>query len=255
MSVRRNIALNDGKSILATSSHQIAQQPFPFSQLPRELRYEIYNLCLASKSRILIVLKKRPASEEHGSQIYNTESHLRLDSSRGRNSTIGTGLLLLNHSVYDEAISVLYGRNSFLFLGEFGWTVFFQFHDRLTEASRRHLRSLEFTFPDFDRGYLECRSSEAAEGGLAILKGSRHLKALTFEVYDDITDSKIMLLQKIRDCCPHGCQIELDIQKTNKSILGNLRPIRIGSSALTKMQEWNWKMSGALFETIDDRNC
>ena len=238
MSARRKTPLNDGKSLLATSSHQIAQQAFPFSQLPRELRYEIYILCLASKSPTIIIYEGRPYFEEHG-------SHPKLKAWPGRDSTMGTSLLLLNHSIYDEAISILYGRNSFLFSGRPGWTAFFHFRYHLTEASRRHLRSLEFTFPDFDRSYLQGTSSGAVEVGPESLKGFPHLKSLTFHVYDNITDNFIMLLQKIHDSCPHGCQI---------NILAEARFVSIGSSALRKMQEWNWKMSGNLFVTIDDRS-
>lgn len=112
------------------------------------------------------------------------------------------------------------------------------------------LRSLQFAFPDCGRNYY----SKASEASPTLLKGLPHLKSLTFEVYVKIPNSQITLPQKIRDSCQHGCQIKLDIRKTDEGVAEHSRhlfQVRIGPSALRKMQEWDWNISGKVIE--DDR--
>ena len=251
----QNTALEDVMSELIISCRQVTQ-PFPFSQLPFELRYKIYVLCLTSKTSIDLTVDQHPgwAIYESRRRIYDLMNHGPLDLPiySWHDSTINTGLLQLNRSTYDEAIPVLYGHNFFRFPGWIGWITFSHFHYRLTESSRRHLRSLQFAFLDFYQDY----PSKAIDDSLTILKGLPHLNSLTLQIYCDMSGWEVMLLQQIRDSCQHGCQVKLDIWKPNNSIGYSLLRLRcqrrISSSVLRKIQEWNWTVSGSSFETIDD---
>ena len=235
MSTTQRTTLNARKSRVATSSHQTAQQPFPFSQLPRELRHEIYLLCLASKSPTRIVVDESLLIEER--LIGERRLKLHWDSWRDRNFTLDTGLLHLNRSIHDEAISVLYGHNSFQFLGIGGWRLFYWFHGSLTESNRQHLRHLELSFPSFEIGYIRRSEEGYRDAGIESLKDLQRLKTLTLHVLDGITSSDTVVLQKIHENCPHGCQITLVIPKVM-----DRGAILISPGALKKTQEWNWNI-------------
>ena len=167
-----------------------ARTPFPFSRLPRDLRYEIYLLCLASNSPTRIQI-------DRGSLRLNRYS---------TSSQIGPFICLLhlNRSIYDEASSVLYEHNLFQFVGREAWAIFYWFHGFLTETNRRRLRNLEFDFPAHQ---LEDRwlSRGGRGAGIECLKGLQHLNTLTLCVSHDITRDDISMLEKIHDNCPHRC--------------------------------------------------
>ena len=229
MSAAQRTTLNARKSKLATSSPETAQQPFPFSQLPRDLRYEIYLLCLASKSPTRIVVDESPLIGERRLKLH-------WDSWRDRNFTLDTGLLHLNRSIHDEAISVLYGLNSFQFLGIEGWKLFHWFYGSLAESSRQHLRRLEFNFPSFEPGYIRRSERGYRDAGIESLKGLQRLNTLTLHVFDGITSRDTVVLRKIRENCPHGCQITLIMPKFMDG-----GAIKISPWA-SKTQEWNWNI-------------
>ena len=210
-------------SELATSSHQTSQQAFPFSQLPLDLRYEICLLLLASESPTEIVVDESPIGKER--------LRLSWDSWRERFFILNTGLLYLNRSIYEEAISVLYGHNFFRFLGNAGWNTFYLFHRSLSEASRQHLRSLQFEFPALDGGHFDrCITS---------FRGLQGLKTLRFRLCRDITRKDIIILRKMHENFPDGCQVTLakflEVEDGR-----DFRYPEITSRALTKIRDWNW---------------
>jgi hypothetical protein len=101
-------------------------KPFPFLELPRELRDQIYEYALIS--RLDIIPGPRPIE------------HLGLHPSDSKPPT--PGLCLVNRKIYSEAIEILYGRNKFSFktAGEL-----VKFEEEIGSAHRKLVRSLDIS--------------------------------------------------------------------------------------------------------------
>lgn len=199
------------RSTPSRSARQSVQQPFRFGNLPKEVRDRIYPLCLVNETPIPIVVDEpsgfdgEPMSEAH---IFGNPNLVQLTIRNnhfwGDRFTIGVGLARINSTIHDEAVAVLYGCNTFRFMGEYSWINFVYFHRHLTRVGRQHLRKLEINFPTIARcnsAQITSQFDESSERGIKILKRLPSLAKLMFRVGDDIMTVDINLLRQIRGSC------------------------------------------------------
>jgi len=183
----------------------------------------------------------------------------RINPFRGERFSIDVGLVYINSTIHEEAAAVLYGRNTFQFVGEYSWINFFYFHRRLTRVGRPHLRQLEIGFPDIERfntTQIVGQLDEFGEKGIKILKHLPSLGDLTFRIGEDIMAADIELLRRIRDACQRQCRIVMDIRKAllyHDPDGFDDRPVRISSSAIQKTRKWGWDLRGQ-YELVDQHH-
>ncbi|KAL8880375.1 MAG: hypothetical protein Q9198_002201 [Flavoplaca austrocitrina] len=134
-------------------------QPFRFGELPEIIRNRIYHLCLINEHQTSIV-----GEEDSGwdgerldtGQIYNEEELVRLTTKTHRqphvDSNVTASLIRINSTVHQEAAPILYGLNTFSFTGRNCWLDLMYLEERLTELSRRNIRTVAIHFPEVDRG-------------------------------------------------------------------------------------------------------
>ncbi|KAL9604312.1 MAG: hypothetical protein Q9179_001897 [Wetmoreana sp. 5 TL-2023] len=246
--------------------HRAMAQSFRFRDLPSEIRNMIYRLCLVNRSPVSVKvdgLCSYYVGRPTDAQEYGKDEKVHLVSSshpsRYEALTINANLIRINQITHHETAPILYGLNTFQFLGKYWWIDFSYFDRRLSQVSHQYIRKLDIRLPDIERIYSHeikvSRFSESSTYGLDILKRFANLKDFTLHVFDDITTSEIALLQQIRDGCVEGCQVHLHIragttyQPESRSGLRNRvkyldRVVRISSEALEEMRAWDWRVEG-----------
>ncbi|KAL8852528.1 MAG: hypothetical protein Q9221_002652 [Calogaya cf. arnoldii] len=141
-------------------------------------------------------------------------------------------------------------------MGSNCWIDLIYFEWRLTETSRRNIRTVVIGFPEIERG-VKSDLDRASTGGPKSLKTFPALKALTPVVYEDILTSDLQPLRSIPSSVPATCDIVLDVRMSSvyhkDGGLDN-RPIRVSSTALDKMKaDWKWTNNGN-WELVDQRH-
>ncbi|KAL8737473.1 MAG: hypothetical protein Q9181_001633 [Wetmoreana brouardii] len=239
---------------------------FRFRDLPSEIRNIIYRLCLVNQSPVSVKvdgLCSYYVGRPTDAQAYGKDEKVHLVSSshpsRYEALTLDTNLIRVNKITHHEAAPILYGLNTFQFLGKYWWIDFSYFDRRLSQVSHQHIRKLDIRLPDIERFYSHgikvSRFSESSTYGLDILKRFANLKDFTLHAFDDIMTSEIDLLQQIRDGCVEGCQVHMHIragttyQPESPFTLRNrleflARVVRISSEALEQMRAWDWRVKG-----------
>ena len=186
--------------------HKADAQPFRFGHLPGEIRNQIYSLLLVDPNPISIELEEDFGLDD---EVY-AEAH-QLTSST--NHTIEAGILVVNSTIYDEAIPFLYGQNTFNFDGANPWKDFYLFYWNLRNANERHLSKVMIRFPEIVRlkskGEVVSEFDGSRARGIKMLKGLENLETLSFSVSEDIMTHDIGLLEKIRDNCQKTYQRKL----------------------------------------------
>lgn len=141
-----------------------SRKAFPFLKFSYDIRRQIYDLCLTCPSTISISIDTsnggnglsnidRTMPEEYDGLVELTSEQIRsIDQNKSKilptvASTFNTSLLFVSRLVYMEAVSVMYSRNTFRFIGEEGLDAFVFFHRRLSEQSRACLRGLHLKLP------------------------------------------------------------------------------------------------------------
>ena len=223
-----------------------------FRNLPLTVREEIYHLILTNN--IPISIKVDEPSDFDGYpykeyQIYDNDKLVHLTT----NNTlcIEISLLSVNKTVHEEAAPVLYGRNTFQFIGQYCWNDLFYFENRLTNVGRKHIRSIEIYFPTIERftpgRNIVSEFDESSEGGLKLIKYFPDLKYLSFRVCEDIMTNDIELLQKVQDSVKDECLIVMGIRSASvyyESDNYDKRAIRISSGAIEEMLGLRWDIKG-----------
>ncbi|KAI4268086.1 MAG: hypothetical protein LQ337_008048 [Flavoplaca oasis] len=240
---------------------RIPSQPFRFGELPEIIRNRIYHLCLINEHPTSIVVEENfgwDGERLNTGQIYNAEELVRLTTKTHRqphlDSDLTASLVRINSTIHQEAAPILYGLNTFSFTGRNCWLDLMYFDQRLTELSRRNIRTVAIDFPEVDRGYHEL--DKASVIGMKSLKKFPALASLMFLLYEDILTSDIDSLRKIRDTVSTNCNISVDVRRSSlyhEDGGWDNRPVRISSEALRKMQKWGWAMKGK-WELVDERH-
>ncbi|KAI4228497.1 MAG: hypothetical protein L6R36_001610 [Xanthoria steineri] len=233
---------------------QTSPQPneFRFSNHP-DIRDRIYRLCLLNHRPIPIVVKEQSdwdGEDYNAAQNYNNQESVRL--STRLNSDVTAALLQVNSNFHEQAAPVLYGLNTFSFRGKHCWIDLIYFKSRLTDISRRSIRTVVISFPEIERGHAS-ELNGATINGLKSLKSFPGLASLTLVVEEDILTADIQPLRRLRDSVPGSSRVVLDVRKAalyHKDGGWDDRPVRISSEAVRKMQEWGWAMNGE-WELVD----
>ena len=197
--------------------HKADAQPFRFRHLPGEIRNQIYSLLLVDPNPISIEVEEKYSSYEYD-QIYDVVTQdgdadaVHLTSPT--NHIIDAGILFVNSTIYDEAVPILYGHNTFDFHGASPWNNFCVFNWNLRNTNSRLLSKVIIGSPEIERLALvdngisgDFYGSRAR--GIRMLKGLENLDTLSFSVSEDIMTHNIGLLKKIRDNCKEAYQRRL----------------------------------------------
>ncbi|KAL8668734.1 MAG: hypothetical protein Q9168_006646 [Polycauliona sp. 1 TL-2023] len=222
------------------------------------IRNKIYHFGLVNKHHTSIIVDEPSGWDGERlsvAQIYNDEDLVRLTTKvhhkRQLDSEVTVGLMRINSTIHTEAATILYGHNTFSFMGRNCWLDLIYFESRLTEIGRRSVRNMEIRSPEIDRAFQELDSESIS--GLKSLKRFPGLGSLTLHLYEDILTSDITYLRKIRHGLPRSCRVVIDIHKSSVYYRNggrDHRPVRISSGALEKLRQWNWAVKGD-FELID----
>ena len=196
--------------------HKADAQPFKFGHLPGEIRNQIYSLLLVDPDPVSIEVEEDFGFDD---EVYADD--LQLTSST--NHTIEAGILFVNSTIYDEAIPILYGQNTFNFDGANPWKDFCLFNWNLRNTNDRHLSKVVIRFPEIERliseGEIVSEFYGSRARGVKMLKFLENLDTLSFSVSEDIMTHDIGLLKKIRDKCKEAYQRRLQ----SKEAEGNTR--------------------------------
>ena len=197
-------------------SRKAGAQPFRFGHLPREIRDQIYSLLLVNPYPISIRDKEaygfngEPLDEP---VIYSDADAVQLTSPT--NHTVKAGILLVNSTIYDEAVPILYGQNTFKFVGPDPWTDFCHFDSNLRNSNSRHLREVSIDFPNLKYLTTTSRGWEACD--IMMLKRIGNPVTLSFSVSEDIMTHDIKCLKKIRDFCEKANQRRLQSKEKERN--------------------------------------
>ena len=184
-------------------------------------------------------------------QIYDDEDNVYL-TTRNR-LALQTILLHVNTTIHEEAAPILYGKNDFVFDGQYCTNDLYYFERRLTRVARDHIRNVKTVFPEILDGDVRHEFSVPGSGSLRIFGRFPSLRILQFRVFEDIMTGDVRLLRKIRDSVRQGCQIVLKIGSASihyEYDSHDMRAVRIGSGAIAKMRKWGWVVEGD-FELVD----
>jgi hypothetical protein len=124
-----------------------------FTNLPREVRDEIYTLSLISSSAITVHSSKltRTWQTDEGSAESDKNPRLvmrrKLDQSAMRPSVqdLVLGLLRCNCTTTIEACRIFCSKNIFSFVGDHNWTPIISWLEAISKQDRAYLISLEAT--------------------------------------------------------------------------------------------------------------
>jgi hypothetical protein len=124
-----------------------------FTNLAREVRDEIYTLCLISSSAIIVHSSKLTGTWQidEGSAESDKNPRLvmqrKLDQSATRSSVqdLVLGLLRCNCTTTTEACRIFYSKNVFSFVGDHDWTPIISWLEAIDKQNRDYLTGLEAT--------------------------------------------------------------------------------------------------------------
>ena len=194
--------------------HKADAQPFRFGHLPGEIRNQIYSLLLVDPNPISVRVKEKcdfdglPYNE---AKMYGDPDAVQLTSTTKH--IIETGILFVNSTIYDEAIPILYGKNTFDFDGAYAWNDFCFFNWNLRNTKGRHLSKVIIGFPEIWRwtpkGEIVSEFYASRDHGVELLKRLENLDTLSFSVSEDIMTYDIGPLKQIRDNCKTAYQRRL----------------------------------------------
>jgi len=234
------------------------KKAFRFTDLPGEVRNKIYCLCLINESSIPLEILELCHTETQtleiaGRPVIDPLVFLKIDSDLEK-WTVIANLLRVNKAVRDEASSIFYGCNIFQFLRPQCWIHFLYFDWNLTNVTYQHLRYLEIGFPPIERTVCDkgivSHFSEIGGRGLRILEGLPSLENITFHLREDVMNSDIGLLRKIRRSCK-GCGVVLKLGKVEVYDVRrpySRRAVKISSDAVEGMRNWGWEVKGECME-------
>jgi hypothetical protein len=201
----------------ARPARRPVQQPFRLGNLPIEIRHEIYRLCLVNETPIPIMVDEPCASDGvrlSEAQFFDNPEPEQLTPRIGRSPmerfTIDAGLLCVSRTIREEAAALLYGHNTFQFLGEDCWIDLFRFRRRLTQ-DRQHLRNVEIATTWSKSAKTVIQLSDSSTFGIELSKVLCGLRTLTLRVSEDVMIANIELLRRIRHACREECHIVMDI--------------------------------------------
>ena len=196
--------------------HKADAQPFRFGHLPGEIRNQIYFLLLVDPNPISIQVVEENSPYGYD-EIYDKVTQCsNADAVQLTSPTkhiIEAGILFVNSTIYDEAVSILYGQNTFDFNGLCPWNDFCVFNWNLRNNNSRHLSKVIIEFSKIERFTLDSGISSGSyrsrARGMKMLKGLENLATLSFSVSEDIMSHDIGLLEQIRDNCKEAYQRRL----------------------------------------------
>ena len=204
--------------------HKVDAQAFRFGHLPGEIRNQIYSLLLVDPNPISIeVQQDYDCYDEIYDEVteYGDADAVQLTSPTKH--TIETGILFVNSTIYDEAVPILYGQNTFEFDGAYAWNDFCVFNWNLRNTNSRHLSKVIIGFPEIERltleGEIVSHFYASRDHGIEMLKRLENLDTLSFSVSEDIMARDIGLLKQIQDNCKKAYQRRLQ----SNQVEGDLR--------------------------------
>ena len=215
--------------------------PFQFFDLPAELRQQIYALCLVSPEDIQFC------------GVVPVSMFIKYN--------LNLALLQTSHRVYDEAASVLYGQNTFLFHSRDGfdatdqaWLSFLNFMERCSKA--KYLRKLKFDVRElFDRPSTRSFAlSGAAHAALRAVRNLPDLQLTTLVIHTHLPARSLSLVAMVcRALRDTPCLLEL--HRPNCAVhhgwhfCTHLIP-NVHQTVLSKFIESGWRLLND-FDVID----
>ena len=162
-------------------------------------------------------------------------------------------LLFVSSKLYEEAVSILYGVNTFDFKCREGWANFICFARHLTPVSTNSILKLTFDFPDLGRvkyqeatlkgyyGEYDTKFDRDVKQGLEIIRDLPNLQDLYFCVDDHIVSKHLGILNEIyRSQAKNCCTVVLRIGRIFRSNppLDEGQSVEICDYFVEKMQSW-----------------
>ncbi|KAL8858861.1 MAG: hypothetical protein Q9178_004539 [Gyalolechia marmorata] len=202
-------------------AEDITSSSFNFSELPGEIRNEIYRLCLVNKDPIPVwdvnfTLSGRDKQAKR-TKLQETKQHS-VTGNFPTNLGFNLGLLRVSKFVYAEAVAILYGLNTFQFKGRNCWRNLISFDFNMTDFGHQHVRKVAIEFPHVVLHIDEIRISrtqinlpETATNGLKILKSFPNLVLVTYYITEDILPIHSSLLRQARFGFKRTCQFLVDV--------------------------------------------
>ena len=189
------------------------EQPFRFTDLPGEVRNEIYRICMVDDPNP-ISIQLEPCSDSILNRIADLRGRnnvlVRFKSNMIRSRHGGerletASLLLVSRQIHAEAVTTLFGHRGVEFRGFASWIALFYFNWRLSKTCRESIRHLEIEFPQLrnvtDQFGISLqnlpRFRDVGNQGLAVLQGFPTLRRLRFHLDHDILDDDAEPVQEI----------------------------------------------------------
>lgn len=267
-----------------------SRKAFPFLKFSYDIRRQIYDLCLTCPSTISINIDTsnggnglanidRMMPEEYDGLVELTSEQIRSTDQKKSKilpivaSTFNTSLLFVSRLVYMEAVSVMYSRNTFRFIGEDGLDAFVFFHRRLSEQSRVSLRGLHLKLP---YGVLRpnhfCRRTRTmkpngnreddfVEWLVMTINGLPSLREFRLLVDQDLLDvrdvdilqglfpgwgvEKRVTIEATKDCGKHGPFWRHHVHNDPHDYC----VIRVHQDVVQLIREAGWLIAGEIYET------
>ncbi|KAL9599633.1 MAG: hypothetical protein Q9219_003717 [cf. Caloplaca sp. 3 TL-2023] len=281
--------------ILPTPSKSIEpfspSNPFPFFQLPPEIRTLIYGLWFIHEHPIAlesvpsqrqiygIPLKASPCDVEGvplrrlsamfddmppESEDYQSPKLERL-TTRGQYTvperwpTLFVRFLCTCKTAHEEVVAMLYGRNTFQFIGDQCWHDLAIFSYQIGERGRQNVHRLTLEYPDTTTELLDSRKNvthhtlrrlmKAGLLGLNEVRKFTRLTTLNLRVYEDLEGSRaIDMLRLLRRYLKEAsCHVVLDFLPdvpTDDPVYEAHDFIRTEPAAVEALQAWKWELQG-----------
>lgn len=171
--------------------------------------------------------------------------------------TVCTELLCVSKAIHDEASAILYGSNTFEFVGDYCWNDLALFSWQLLARYRPHVRRLNLEFPDiepFRNGSISTeRLAQAGLLGLDEVRDFPGLEVLTMYVYENL-GAKILrtLHEYLKDS---SCRVIMDFPPMltyEEPDQEDRLVAKISAEAVREMHSWGWELTGS-WAVVDSR--
>ena len=233
---------------------RIIDRTFQFRNLPYDIRFQIYNICLVLANTIAIVGKER-SSGLRDLEIYENMECIALKAkSLLKNEDVKKlnysnfyfcpSLIRTSKAIYNEAAPVLYGMNRFKFWNHLGWADFSIFHPRLSDISKSSIQTLHLEFPDaYRRTNKPFNTSEHCVSGMTALRAFTGLRHMHFYLYHFIMTHDLHRLATLHEMLAHT-QVTIHV---NRSCYYN---VKISTTVMEQFNAWQWEVRGENFDIV-----
>ena len=192
--------------------------PFPFLDLPAEIRLEVYSLLFIFPQEVTIRCEFPEYQLDHPRlsqrlRLANNFFWLREIAPNNLLFPVELSLLQTCKTVYKEAAPILYGKNTFSFGADAAWEAFILFSESLPD-NKHHLRNLQFrptTLLDGSPSY-DSQLSNFCREALTIVN---HLPGISLTKMVIDTDISIYSCMAVLEICKllRGTSCELILEE------------------------------------------